>query len=164
MLFDSVFVGISKKDFVYDKLNLAFHCIKYNNGTLYGINESRYFKENINDNEFINNIAAGFFVSGLEYSTNKKAIIIGKPSKTFFESGKNNVNCEWNEICMIGDDAIDDVNGAIKLGMKGILVKTGKYINGDENKLISNDSFVCDNFDKAIQLIIQHNSQQRKAV
>ena len=35
---------------------------------------------------------------------------------------------------MIGDDAKDDVLGAINSGMKGILVKTGKYREGESRK------------------------------
>jgi ribonucleotide monophosphatase NagD (HAD superfamily) len=31
------------------------------------------------------------------------------------------------QVAMIGDDVLTDVQGAQKMGMKGILVKTGKY-------------------------------------
>ena len=36
---------------------------------------------------------------------------------------------------MVGDDAIADVEGAMRAGLQGILVKTGKYKAGDENKI-----------------------------
>ena len=35
--------------------------------------------------------------------------------------------CEPEETVMIGDDCRDDVGGAQNAGMRGILVKTGKY-------------------------------------
>lgn len=36
---------------------------------------------------------------------------------------------------MIGDDFRQDVHGAIELGMRGVLVRTGKYRSGDEAKI-----------------------------
>ena len=35
---------------------------------------------------------------------------------------------------MIGDDANDDVQGAMDAGMRAILVRTGKYRDGDEDR------------------------------
>ena len=36
---------------------------------------------------------------------------------------------------MVGDDVQSDVIGALDAGLQGILVKTGKYIAGDEEQL-----------------------------
>ncbi len=36
---------------------------------------------------------------------------------------------------MIGDDVDSDVNGALAAGLRGILVRTGKYRTGDEARL-----------------------------
>lgn len=36
---------------------------------------------------------------------------------------------------MVGDDVVDDVQGAMELGMRAILVRTGKYRSGDEERL-----------------------------
>jgi phospholysine phosphohistidine inorganic pyrophosphate phosphatase len=35
---------------------------------------------------------------------------------------------------MVGDDVINDVQGAQEAGLTGILVKTGKYRPGDETR------------------------------
>lgn len=36
---------------------------------------------------------------------------------------------------MIGDDAESDVQGAVEAGTAGILVRTGKYREGDETRI-----------------------------
>ena len=46
---------------------------------------------------------------------------------------------------MIGDDAEADVEGAISAGLRGILVRTGKYRPGDESKLRSVPDYVAEN-------------------
>lgn len=67
----------------------------------------------------------GAFVAGLEYVTQKKAHVVGKPSNAFFEVAL--ADMPQGEICIVGDDLINDIEGGIKMGLKTILVKTGKY-------------------------------------
>lgn len=56
---------------------------------------------------------------------------------------------------MIGDDYNDDVIGSMNAGMKAVLVKTGKYQKGDENKINCSGSFVtAENVLSAVSLII----------
>ena len=70
-------------------------------------------------------IDCGAFVAGLEYSTSKKAISIGKPKKSFFDLAAFDLGT--NKICLVGDDLHNDIEGGQKMGYKTILVKTGKY-------------------------------------
>jgi len=52
-------------------------------------------------------------------------------------------------------DVHDDVAGSMKLGMKGILVQTGKYRELDETKISPLDpDLVCMNFAVAVRCII----------
>lgn len=69
----------------------------------------------------------GAFVAGIEYVTGVDARVIGKPSRAFFEAGAEALDCPVDNIAMIGDDIESDVGGAQQCGMKGILVRTGKY-------------------------------------
>ena len=56
---------------------------------------------------------------------------------------------------MIGDDYNDDVIGSMNAGMKAVLVKTGKYQKGDENKVDCPGSFVtAENVLSAVSMII----------
>jgi len=54
---------------------------------------------------------------------------------------------------MIGDDVRDDIDGSQKAGLKGILVKTGKYRPGDESKINPRPWMVADNLAHAVQII-----------
>lgn len=72
-------------------------------------------------------IDIGAFVTGIEFATGVEAHIVGKPSPDFYKLALASVNCVANQVCMIGDDLINDVQGAQNCGIKGILVKTGKY-------------------------------------
>jgi HAD superfamily hydrolase (TIGR01458 family) len=74
----------------------------------------------------------GLFVAGLEYTTGKRATIIGKPSVRTFEIALKELGLEGSECAMIGDDLHNDVGGAQAAGMAGILIRTGKYRPGYE--------------------------------
>lgn len=69
----------------------------------------------------------GLFVAGLEYVTQKNARIIGKPSSVFFSQVLASANTAAADTILVGDDLDSDVGGAQTFGIKGYLVKTGKY-------------------------------------
>ncbi|NJN22448.1 MAG: TIGR01458 family HAD-type hydrolase [Leptolyngbya sp. RL_3_1] len=69
----------------------------------------------------------GAFVAGLEYATDQTARVVGKPSPFFFELALTELGLPPGQVAMIGDDIEADVAGAQQSGMKGVLVKTGKY-------------------------------------
>lgn len=69
----------------------------------------------------------GAFVAGLEYVTGKHAVIIGKPSEAFFSLAIQQLNLPTDQVLMVGDDIDSDVGGAQRSGLRGALVKTGKY-------------------------------------
>jgi len=52
---------------------------------------------------------------------------MGKPSPEFFNLALKDMGVGPRETAMIGDDILTDVLGAQNMGMKGILVETGKY-------------------------------------
>lgn len=74
----------------------------------------------------------GAFITGIEYAAGIKALVIGKPSPEFFRMALKNVGHYPGETCMIGDDLVNDVQGSQNCGLKGILVKTGKYRPNDQ--------------------------------
>lgn len=69
----------------------------------------------------------GAFVEGLEYVTGREAKVVGKPSGDFFREGLRSLGLEAGEVAMVGDDIESDVGGGQSVGMRGILVRTGKY-------------------------------------
>lgn len=69
----------------------------------------------------------GGFIDALEYASGVKAMIIGKPSPDFFQIALDDMALKPSEAAIIGDDIDADVGGGQQVGLKGILVKTGKY-------------------------------------
>ncbi|KAG8266548.1 Haloacid dehalogenase-like hydrolase domain-containing protein 2, partial [Homalodisca vitripennis] len=98
------------------------------------------------------------FVKALEYAASCKAEVLGKPCPAFFRTGLEGVDAE--EAIMIGDDARDDIQGAQALGMRGYLVKTGKYREGDENKINPPPYRIVDNFAAAVEDILKELTNQ----
>ena len=86
----------------------------------------------------------GAFVAGLEYVTGQTATVIGKPSRTFFETALIDMGVKPARAAMIGDDIDSDIGGAQAAGMKGILVKTGKYREELVNKSSVKPNVVVD--------------------
>jgi HAD superfamily hydrolase (TIGR01458 family) len=69
----------------------------------------------------------GAYVAALEYAAGVTAEIVGKPSAAYFESALASLGVAAVEAVMVGDDAETDVSAAIRLGMRGVLVRTGKF-------------------------------------
>ena len=70
---------------------------------------------------------SGAFVAALEHATGKQAIVVGKPTQTFFELASHSFGCKPRDLIMVGDDLINDIKGAQQMGMHAVLVQTGKY-------------------------------------
>ena len=70
---------------------------------------------------------AGAFVAGLEYAARVDAEVVGKPSRTYFEAALAELGAEPQDAVMVGDDVEADVGGAKAIGLRGILVRTGKF-------------------------------------
>jgi len=70
---------------------------------------------------------AGAFVAGLEYAADTEAIVLGKPSPTYFEAALGALDADAGLTWMVGDDIEADVAGAQAYGMKTVLVRTGKF-------------------------------------
>lgn len=69
----------------------------------------------------------GGFITALEYASDKKAVLIGKPSPDFFKMALLDMGLKASETAIIGDDIDSDIGGAQTIEIFGILVKTGKY-------------------------------------
>lgn len=59
---------------------------------------------------------------------------LGKPSPLMFDAIARAAGVARGAIVMVGDDAEIDVAASIALGMRGVLVKTGKYRDGDDRR------------------------------
>ena len=144
---NAVVIGDAADDFNYQTLNKAFRlCIE--GAPLIAIGHNKYFKKS---GEFF--LDAGPFVEAIEYACDIKAIITGKPSLDFFNQVLLSVELKADEVALIGDDVYGDIYGAQSAGMDSRLVRTGKYREGDENK-VSPSAIVVDDVLQAVEDLI----------
>jgi HAD superfamily hydrolase (TIGR01458 family) len=67
------------------------------------------------------------FVKALEHATGASAVVIGKPAHAFFAAALGLLDCAPKDCAIIGDDVVGDVGAAQRLGIRGVLVRTGKF-------------------------------------
>jgi HAD superfamily hydrolase (TIGR01458 family) len=70
---------------------------------------------------------SGCYVAGLEYAAQTEATVLGKPSPAYFDSACSALDAEPPMTWMVGDDLETDVVGAHGVGMRAVLVRTGKF-------------------------------------
>jgi len=70
---------------------------------------------------------AGAFVAGLEYAADVEAVVIGKPSPAYFTAALEALDADPDRAWMVGDDLESDIAGASAVGIKTVLVRTGKF-------------------------------------
>jgi len=82
--------------------------------------------------------------------------VVGKPEADFFNLALKDM-LSGVPACgtlMVGDDVRDYVLGAQKAGLRGPLLKTGKYLPGDENRF-GNPDYVFENLEEMADFVIQ---------
>jgi len=85
---------------------------------------------------------SGSYVAALEYATQRRAQVTGKPSRAFFgeavrmlaEQGSHVASRHGalsrlspGDVAMVGDDLWNDIRGAQKAGLRGVFVLSGKH-------------------------------------
>ena len=86
----------------------------------------------------------GAILEMLSYATGKEYHVVGKPSTLFYHEAlkllqAQGVCGDFSQVTMISDDAIGDLLGAKKLGMKKILVLSGKCRDASEVLHVKSD-------------------------
>jgi HAD superfamily hydrolase (TIGR01458 family) len=79
------------------------------------------------------------FVAALQHATGREPIVFGKPAARFFHAAAAQLGTAPVETLMIGDDIRADVGGAIAAGLRGALVRTGKFRISDLDSDIKPD-------------------------
>lgn len=181
--YDSVVVGLAPSQFYYEQLNRAFRVLLEHPSNLIAVHRGNFVRDV--DREL--SLGPGAFISALETASNcDPAKVMGKPSKAIFDSALRSINSggqqkndeggnteqklddgdsaiiSAEEVCMIGDDVLVDCEGALKSGLgTAILVQTGKYRPGDEEKLTAEKQqslpgvfLVCPSIVEAVDYIL----------
>jgi HAD superfamily hydrolase (TIGR01458 family) len=122
---DAVVLGDLGAGMSYERLNRAFRLL-LDGAALVTLARNRYWQAE--DGLMLD---AGPFCAALEHASGKEALLAGKPSRIFFEAALSSTGVPASEAAVIGDDLESDVGGAQGAGMRGVLVRTGKFREGD---------------------------------
>ena len=118
---DVVVIGDIGKSWDYFIMNKVFKMLM-GGAELIALHKGKYWQA-----EGDLQLDIGAFIAGLEYASGKRATVVGKPSSSFFQLALAELDLPAEKVVMVGDDIEADVGGAQKAGLRGILVKTGKY-------------------------------------
>jgi len=117
----AVVVGDVGEEFSYERLNCAFRLL-LGGAQLVTLARNRFYRAA--DGLVLDQ---GPFVAALEHASGKEAILVGKPAPTFYRAALSALGLPAAQVAVIGDDLEAEVVGAQAAGMRGILVRTGKF-------------------------------------
>jgi HAD superfamily hydrolase (TIGR01458 family) len=144
---NAVLIADAAEGFDYHSLNRAFQlCVS--GAPLLGVGYNRYFKAG---GDLMMDVGA--FIRAVEFAAGVEATIVGKPSAEFFAQVMASTTAQKANTLMVGDDVFGDVEGALNAGLRGCLVRTGKYQAGDEGR-IAGDFAVVDSVVEAVALAL----------
>lgn len=145
---DAVVLGDMGETLDYTAMNHAFRLLD-RGAPLIALGRNRFFR----DADGGLSLDQGPFVAALEYATGRPAEVIGKPASAFFAMILANMGCVAADTVMIGDDLEADIGGAQAAGVRGILVRTGKYRPSDEAHPDIHPWRICDDFVATVEML-----------
>jgi HAD superfamily hydrolase (TIGR01458 family) len=122
---EAVVVGDVGEGFTYSRLNHAFGLL-LEGARFVTLARNRYYESG---GRLV--LDQGPFVAALEVASGCEAVLVGKPAAEFFRPALEVLGVPAEETAIVGDDIEADVGGGMALGMRGILVRTGKFREGD---------------------------------
>jgi phospholysine phosphohistidine inorganic pyrophosphate phosphatase len=135
---DCVVIGDLGDAWDFRTLNRAFRLLHSNrNATLVALGMTRFWHA-----EDGIRLDVGPFAAALERASGRNALILGKPAKPFFQTAISRLDMPPHEIVMVGDDIETDIAGAQQAGMKGMLLRTGKFRPSDLEGPIKPDAIL----------------------
>ena len=135
---DYVILGDFGDRFDFHSLNHAFQLLM-NGAELIALQKSPYW---VSPEEI--RLDCGAFAALLEYASGKTAKVIGKPSELFFRIAIDSLQLPPSEVIMVGDDITTDILGAERMGMRSVLVRTGKFQPNQLEDPVANPTWVLD--------------------
>lgn len=124
---DAVVIGDSEDRLTYENLDRAFRQVRAG-AAFVAMHRNPWWMTAAGPT-----LDSGALVVGLEYATGRRATVAGKPSATIFRSAfaaladETGPGLRRGDVAMVGDDLRTDLAPARRLGMRTILVLTGKH-------------------------------------
>jgi HAD superfamily hydrolase (TIGR01458 family) len=118
---DAIVLGDLGAGFTAEVLNDAFRLLM-DGAELVALQHNRYWRR-------ADGLAldVGAYSAALEYASGREAVVVGKPAHEFFTAALAELGSVPERSLMVGDDVEADVGGAMDAGLRGVLVRTGKY-------------------------------------
>jgi HAD superfamily hydrolase (TIGR01458 family) len=117
---DVVVVAGAEDAFTYDAMNRAFRMLR-EGAELVAMHRNVWWMTSEGPK-----LDAGPYVSALEEAARVRAVVVGKPSPEIFRESVGLLGVAASRAMMVGDDLEADVLPAQGIGMRGVLVRTGK--------------------------------------
>ena len=130
----AVVIGDSPDEITYENLNRAFRLVR-RGARLVGMHRNGWWLTPAGPT-----LDSGAFVVGLEFATERRALILGKPSRAFFLEAAAELLAEVaaagssggtrsarRTLAMVGDDVFTDVLAGQRAGLRGVFVLSGKH-------------------------------------
>ena len=116
---------------------------------LYTLGKGKFYREDENLQ-----LHVGSFAAALEFASERKALVCGKPDQSFFRAGLKLLGLEASQVVMVGDDIVSDVGGAQAVGIRGVQVRTGKFRASDENHPTVKPCLIVDDLKSLVDVIL----------
>ncbi len=121
-----VVIGGAEEELTYARLNHAYRLL-LRGATLVAMHRNVAWRT-----EDGMTLDSGPFITALAAAAGVRTTVVGKPAAAFFRQAIRDIGLPARELVMVGDDARNDLAPARRLGMAGILVRTGKPVGPAE--------------------------------
>lgn len=118
---DVVVLGGAGLVFTHEQLNRAFNLL-LDGASFVAMHRNLYWRTARGLE-----LDTGAYANALEAASGVSPVVIGKPAPSFFEAACSALGIGPDRVAMIGDDVENDVVGAQRAGLHGVLVRTGKF-------------------------------------
>jgi phospholysine phosphohistidine inorganic pyrophosphate phosphatase len=122
---DYVILGDLGDAWTYAQLNAALRFL-LDGARLMALGMSRYWRADDGPR-----LDVGPMAAALAHATGQPPIVLGKPAPDFFRLVAIDLGVAPEQCLMVGDDIVTDIGGAQAAGMRGLLVRTGKFRPAD---------------------------------
>jgi HAD superfamily hydrolase (TIGR01450 family) len=126
----AVVIGDAGHDLSYQNLDRAFRLVR-RGAELIAMHRNGWWLTARGET-----IDSGAFVAALEYATGRRARLTGKPGPLMFRTAFRGLAADvaaaggralrYGDVAMVGDHSVQDITGARRVGLRAILVLTGR--------------------------------------
>lgn len=119
---DAVVVGLDT-ELTYDRLRLACDAVSRHGARLIALHRNRLYT----DDQGRCSPSVGAIVEAIVFATGADPIVIGKPSRDYYQQALDAVAVPPEAVLVVSDDPFSDLAGAKRMGMQAAFVLSGKY-------------------------------------